>query len=331
MFTWAGVAATPLHLAATKGDTGTVKALVEKGADVNARTADGLTTPLHCAATEVQLETVRLLAKMGGDVHAQDANGSIPLLLAAYGGLLMVGHEETVRVLVEMGTDVNAGIASGLTPLHFEVLAGHLETLKVLTEMGAKVHVEFSERRFPLQVAEESGHEAVASFLRKFTKNDRRSKSKAAPALDPAAQAAAEVAAAAMAALLLAEEEDHKPTLPSKQRNSNRARKHNNRKKANRHELDTGPQGLKAISGSVVASSSGRRDDAGGRDDLGRDVAGLLVHTQQKLQQSGIDIPLSAITFASAIASAETSDNTCIVCLAAPKDSLLLLCNHMTM
>jgi ankyrin repeat protein len=173
---------TPGSLPVTEGDAETVRGLVEKGDKVNARTTDGLTTPLHCAATEGQLETIRLLLKMGGYVHAQDANGSTPLHLAAHSG-----HKQTVRVLVEMGTDVNAGNAYGLTPLHFAVIPGHVETLKVLTEMGADVHAEFSRRRTPLQVAEEEGHEAVASFLRKFiTKNDRRSKSKAPPVVDPA-------------------------------------------------------------------------------------------------------------------------------------------------
>jgi hypothetical protein len=71
-----------------------------------------------------------------------------------------------------------------------------------------------------------------------------------------------------MAALLIAEEEDQTQVLPSKQRNSNKARKHKNKRKGKPDEVDdTGLKGLEAIGGSVVAlSSGGGRDDAGARD-----------------------------------------------------------------
>jgi hypothetical protein len=76
-----------------------------------------------------------------------------------------------------------------------------------------------------------------------------------------------------MAALLIAEEEDQKQAPPSKQRNSNKARKHRNRGKVNQDKLDTGSKGHdKALSGSM-ASRSGRRDSARKRDDMARDTA----------------------------------------------------------
>jgi hypothetical protein len=57
-------------------------------------------------------------------------------------------------------------------------------------------------------------------------------------------------------------------------------------------------------------------------------VAELSTHVQEQ-QPSGIELPPSG-ALSLAVASAE-DDNTCVVCLAAPKDSLLLPCNHMTM
>jgi hypothetical protein len=59
-----------------------------------------------------------------------------------------------------------------------------------------------------------------------------------------------------MVTLLIAEEEDHKQLPPSKQGNSNRARKQKNRRKANPDELDTGSKGCTEAIGSSVASSS---------------------------------------------------------------------------
>jgi len=56
--------------------------------------------------------------------------------------------------------------------------------------------------------------------------------------------------------------------------------------------------------------------------------AELSAHVQEQ-QQNSIELPPSG-TLLSAIASSE-DDNTCVLCLASPKDSLLLPCNHMTM
>jgi hypothetical protein len=97
-------------------------------------------------------------------------------------------------------------------------------------------------------------------------KNKRRSKSTTAPVVDPAAKAAAEVAAAAMAELLIAEEEEQKQSAPSKQGITNKARRHKNRRRANPEELDTGSKGHNEASCGSVASSSGRRNEAGERD-----------------------------------------------------------------
>jgi hypothetical protein len=74
-----------------------------------------------------------------------------------------------------------------------------------------------------------------------------------------------------MAALLIAEEEDQKQAPPSKQGSSKKARKHRNRRKANPDELETGSKGPDEATGSSLASSRGR-DNAGGRDDMGRDA-----------------------------------------------------------
>lgn len=73
---------TPLHLAAKKGNTETVKVLVSSGAEINALDEEGL-TPLHLAAAGGHSEVVRLLIEAGADgsanisVHGQKA-GAIP-------------------------------------------------------------------------------------------------------------------------------------------------------------------------------------------------------------------------------------------------------------
>jgi ankyrin repeat protein len=85
---------------------------------------------------------------------------------------------------------------------------------------------------------------------------------------------AAEVAAAAMAALFITDEEDQTQAPPSKQGCSNKAQKHHmNPRKEYPEELDTGYRGHDEALSSSVASRSGRRDSAGGRDDMSRGTA----------------------------------------------------------
>jgi ankyrin repeat protein len=57
---------TPLHIAASRGNTPVVKLLVERGADRNARTNDGK-TPYNLAVEEERGETAELLKSLGAD------------------------------------------------------------------------------------------------------------------------------------------------------------------------------------------------------------------------------------------------------------------------
>ena len=72
---------TPLHLAATNGDSGPLKTLIAAGADVNARDKED-NTPLHMAAYAGKSEAARLLLEAGADVNAKSTGGRTPLSLA---------------------------------------------------------------------------------------------------------------------------------------------------------------------------------------------------------------------------------------------------------
>ena len=72
--------ATPLMNAAAFGSIETMKLLIDKGADVNARSAAGATA-LMWAVTD--LAKVRLLIDRGADVNAVSESGRTALLLAA--------------------------------------------------------------------------------------------------------------------------------------------------------------------------------------------------------------------------------------------------------
>jgi len=73
--------ASPLHMAATNGDSGPLKALIAAGASVNARDRED-NTPLHMAAYTDKSENARLLLEAGADIEAKSTGGRTPLSLA---------------------------------------------------------------------------------------------------------------------------------------------------------------------------------------------------------------------------------------------------------
>ena len=96
-----------------------ISLLVTAGADVGARTWDGL-TPLHEAANRnaEHVWVIDSLVEAGVDPNARDRDGVAPLHLAA-----IAGNPAVVAALVEAGADPNLPGPSGKTPL--EVVRSH--------------------------------------------------------------------------------------------------------------------------------------------------------------------------------------------------------------
>jgi cytohesin len=67
-----------LHHFAGQGNVQRVHALLESGADLNGRDADGA-TPLHWAADRGQQDMVSLLLNQGADISVQDHEGMTAL------------------------------------------------------------------------------------------------------------------------------------------------------------------------------------------------------------------------------------------------------------
>ncbi|MBI3039830.1 ankyrin repeat domain-containing protein [bacterium] len=84
--------------------------LVSNGADVNAKSENGL-TPLHCAGDTGNIEGVRSLLKLGAKIDAQDNDGDTPLHLAIQGG-----RKELVEFLLSSGSSRDIRNLQGRTP-----------------------------------------------------------------------------------------------------------------------------------------------------------------------------------------------------------------------
>ncbi len=130
----------PLHAAAEIGNGQAVAALLEAGAQPDARTR--FTTPLHARQTAVHLAAaaghaavVAMLMDAGAEAEVRDARGRSPLWEAARGG-----HDAAVASLLEAGANPQAKDAGGRSVLHAALMpAGGdrptTEALEVVTRL----------------------------------------------------------------------------------------------------------------------------------------------------------------------------------------------------
>jgi ankyrin repeat protein len=154
-----------------------VKALLENGADITARTVvrrltvmldqgppgvktarehahqidAGGSTALLFAASSGSVESARALLDHGAGVDETAADGNSALVLAAF-----AGHGAVARLLIERGADVNAASA-GYSALHAAVLRSDVDTVKALLAQGANPNARMTRgspvRRFGSQWA----------------------------------------------------------------------------------------------------------------------------------------------------------------------------------
>ena len=138
----------PLFLASRGLGVGTVKLLLDAGADVKANTVTappsvrgqvelGNQTPLHMAAASGNAQLVKLLLDHGADVQARDMRGMTPLMMAAASE---AQDEETIRVLLAAGSDLNAKAEDGQTAMAWARKWGPAGVSKIISgSMPAEV------------------------------------------------------------------------------------------------------------------------------------------------------------------------------------------------
>ena len=153
-----------------------IKALLDHGADVNARVTKspprfGINmffmvqmagaTPFWIAALSADLEVMRLLVAHGADPAIPSEDGVTPLMVASGMGRIegdsLITDAESIdaaRFCLEVGNEINAVSKTGETALHGAAWFGLDGLARVLVEQGADMTIKDNNQQTPQELAE---------------------------------------------------------------------------------------------------------------------------------------------------------------------------------
>lgn len=127
---------TPLHLAAFFGNKDLALKLIERGAEVDARSTNAMkNTPLHAAAAGGKIELVRLLLEEGANVNAAQHGGWTALHAAAQSG-----NVPMLELVLAHGADLNSRADNNQSALDLALMKGHQEIAALLDHLGGAPH-----------------------------------------------------------------------------------------------------------------------------------------------------------------------------------------------
>jgi ankyrin repeat protein len=125
---------------------------------------DGFTA-LHLAAFFGHPDVAALLLERGADIHARSRNRHIPTVTPLHSAA--AGRRTDVALLLlERGADPNLTQSGGWTPLHWAAANGDVVLCKALLKAGAKRTAMSDDRTRPLDFAIEKRHHEVVRLLK---------------------------------------------------------------------------------------------------------------------------------------------------------------------
>jgi uncharacterized protein len=182
----------PVFRASCKDNPEQLSRLIEQGADMNARSRNGL-TPLMVASLKGKAAVVKLLVEHGVDVNAQDNNGWTPIAYALdrstlnammarlkykfrsmssdqavfmhYSYLAPTFNNTIAKMLISNGANVNHVYAHDMTPLMSAAFSGNDEIVELLLTKGATADCKDSDGYSPLMCAAMRGYSNIVKLL----------------------------------------------------------------------------------------------------------------------------------------------------------------------
>lgn len=151
---------TPLHHAASLGLEKITRLLLERGANVRARTKDG-ETPLHIATDKGYVSVVEVLLEFEAPIEARDNYGNTALAVSNDVAL------PTVKLLLERNANIGTSNDEGFRPLHHTACNNCPAVADFLLRQNAVVDPKSKWGSTPLHLATASGASEVVRLLLK--------------------------------------------------------------------------------------------------------------------------------------------------------------------
>jgi ankyrin repeat protein len=168
-----------LHAAARKGDTVSIKSILDCGDLTKSKSLVNATdkhrrTPLHLASFFGHPDAVKCLIEFKADVHVGAVDGFTALHFASQNG-----HTDVCKQLIAAKANVDRATQRGSrTSLHLAAIKGHEETIKYLIQRRANLEKKNSDAKTPIELIQDPDmRERISVFVEKFEETKKRKSS----------------------------------------------------------------------------------------------------------------------------------------------------------
>ena len=164
-----------LFAAAARGDVDRVQELIDSGMDVNSPDENQMTA-LHHAAMHARDKVIKALIERGANVNATDLKGGFSSLhwvvINADPQMGSTDHvDESIVALAKGGADVNCTDFNFATPLHIAAQKGNKVVVDTLIRLGADADLTDITGRNSTAIAKEEEIKELIQKLQRIKKN----------------------------------------------------------------------------------------------------------------------------------------------------------------
>ncbi len=121
----------------------------------------GISTPLHDVASLGTVAEAQALLDEGAEVDARDADGRTPLYQASN----FNDDPAMIHLLIDSGADVEAKARTGMYPIHRAIQYGPAAVMEALLDRGANIEAEDGRGSTPLEIALKNDTLEMAALL----------------------------------------------------------------------------------------------------------------------------------------------------------------------